>query len=751
MAGQMKNIDEHLKQYLLEKIDGFDFERLIHKLLSARDGQQFVPLGGIHDGGADGFLRSVLTDKRKATSFIQISVQKDVKSKIRGTVKRLRDFGRDVRTLTYWTNQKLDIDVLEEELANELEIALRIRDWNSVSQLIESKVTVREEFLNYFHHDIDVLSDAKNVVEKRPFDVVSDPSIYVFLQFEKSERFGKGGLVAPIVDSLIYWSLRDSDPDKNVLVSRNEIKEAIEALLPSASNNLLPHLDERLKVLATKNGGGDQRVRYYQVSDSFCLPYQVRVELAAKSATELTLKAKVHASFVERATGHGADQPEAVADACERALYRHFNEQGLILAAFLEKRLDNITVSDQIVESELQEAAAAGVKLSRPSYVSALRVLQGALYTPNEVENEFLHRLSRTTMLLFSLKHCPQLIEYFNKMTGKFRLLIGTDILVKALSESFLPAEHRHVTNLLKVAQACGAKLLLAAPVVNELYSHLYAAHLEFRHYYAEQEPYITAQMASQSDRIMIRTYFYAKLHLRALKGWKSFIDMFVDYEELNSRTHRGEQQLAGYVCKTFGLEPIDLTEDGKKPNDKEVDDLASEFERNNAKNEILAHNDALMVLSVYAQRRAAHETAIYDGFGVRTWWLTKQTRVLASTASIVLKNDRIPYIMRPEFLLNFLTLSPAGKAVDPVVRDLLPSHVGLQIGQHLQHEHMHKLLGELENWKELPEARREIKVSEAVDQLKYDRFKRYETNFDLRGESESDVLAMALNATLEP
>ena len=96
---------------------------------------------------------------------------------------------------------------------------------------------------------------------------------------------------------------------------------------------------------------------------------------------------------------------------------------------------------------------------------------------------------------------------------------------------------------------------------------------------------------------------------------------------------------------------------------------------------------------------------------------------------------------------MNFLSLSPATSAIDPIVRDLLPSHVGLQIGQHLPAAHMHKLLVHFDEWKLMPDARREIRVTDAIDRLKYDRLKRYQTVLDVTGEDEADAVVAALNA----
>lgn len=234
---------------------------------------------------------------------------------------------------------------------------------------------------------------------------------------------------------------------------------------------------------------------------------------------------------------------------------------------------------------------------------------------------------------------------------------------------------------------------------------------------------------------------------MQRVTGWRSFIDMFVDYDQMVARSEKGQGQLEAYLCKVFELVPVSLDTDGARPNMDSVDALAQALAQRNVKRQILARNDALMVLSVYAQRHTGREVEIYDGFGLRTWWLTKESHVLSYTGDIVKKNGGVPYIMRPEFLLNFLSLSPATAAVDPVVRDLLPSHVGLQIGQHLLPDHMHKFLTHIDRWKELPPARREVTVTDAVDQLKYDRLKRYQSNLDLTGADEADALVAALNA----
>jgi hypothetical protein len=49
--------------------------------------------------------------------------------------------------------------------------------------------------------------------------------------------------------------------------------------------------------------------------------------------------------------------------------------------------------------------------------------------------------------------------------------------------------------------------------------------------------------------------------------------------------------------------------------------------------------------------------------FGYRTWWLTQEGHVRKVTPEIIRKNNA-RYMMRPEFVLNFIALAPSTEAV---------------------------------------------------------------------------------------
>jgi len=733
-------LSEKLIDYLLAGIDGFAMEDLFVDLLAIRHGARFDPMGGRKDGGADGKLEGV--HSQDAAHYIQISREQGIEGKVERTIARLREVGRTPLALTYWTHLPAPMhDVLEERLTTKTGILVRIRDKSSVVRLInESEATIKL-FRSRFVAQLDELLVQRGAPSQRLSQFATDPTVYTFLKFEVAERTDRSALIGPVVDALIYWALRETDPDRGILMTRLEVKRKIATALPGAQNLVIPRIDERLPVLYARNNRGTQRVRYYKETDSFCLPYEMRLTLATESAEDNQLSSSVVSSLRQRADEAGAERYcDVVANVTMDVIYRHFHEQGLVLAAFLEKRLETITTQEQILETELNRSLDAET-VSPRTYGIALKVLRGFFYSPSAEELRFQKRLSKTSLLLISLKHSPQVLEYFNGMTGKFRLLVGSDIIVKALSEYYLARDAKTVTNLLEVAREAGAHLFLSEPVLDEVFTHLHATTLEFRNHYAAREEFISGSIASQSNRIFIRAYFYARAN-RQVRGWYSYINTFVDSDPLILKQDKAREQLRAFLVKAFGFEYISR-DDMSKGVDLAAYSALSELltNRDSQKNHVLAENDALMAHSVYSMRRRNEEVSKYDGFGLSTWWLTKETRILPYTAELVKKHGT-PYIMRPEFLLNFLSLAPKAGLSDRA-RELIPTHVGLQLGQHLADYQMENLLSAVEEWRDLPKERIEVRMSEFADRLKYDRLKKYGAQVEM---SDAEIFRRELS-----
>jgi hypothetical protein len=90
------SVDVELLLIALDRASGTEFEKFTQAFYAAELGSEFVPLGGTHDGGADALvLPGVYAERGDPGHFLQVSIEEDLIGKIRQTVKRLREVGRD--------------------------------------------------------------------------------------------------------------------------------------------------------------------------------------------------------------------------------------------------------------------------------------------------------------------------------------------------------------------------------------------------------------------------------------------------------------------------------------------------------------------------------------------------------------------------------------------------------------------------------------------------------------------------------
>lgn len=185
----MDLIDLNAAELALDRAEGAAFERFAQGFLSASLGRQFVPLGGTHDGGADGF---VADEGRTTEHFMQASIEKDHRSKIRRTLTRLQGVGRSVKRLTYLTNQAiLLLDQEEEHLSEETGVQVRIRDRKYIRDHINDSAQTIEAFnshLAQFLAFLKRIGGSTLVAASRP---VSVRALSVFLGQEVERRHGK--------------------------------------------------------------------------------------------------------------------------------------------------------------------------------------------------------------------------------------------------------------------------------------------------------------------------------------------------------------------------------------------------------------------------------------------------------------------------------------------------------------------------------------------------------------------------------
>lgn len=733
-------VHEDLFSHVLQDINGARFERFAKRVFSAVFGEAFTPLGGVHDGGADAVISSFIQEVTgKANTFAQFSATDPGKAKIKivDTVKMLKKVGRTPRQVIYATSEKLPkADLAIQEIFDEHGVMISIRDYERIRGYVNDNLAVNQAFYSEFSSEIDRLAKAANVRHPVVSEFAKDPTVFVFLNHELRDRFSRDQVNIRVLDALIYWTLRTTDPD-GVRKSARQIEEEIQATFPTAKSVLLPLLKSRLVELSKKGPTGEERLRHYSADGTYCLPFSMRTLLAKESASaeahQLAFRKAIELRL--REASDDALQGSEL-QVCEtltfETVHRYFVDQGVVLAAFYEGRLGEIQIADQVVEDTLVQALAEleGTQKVSPAMLGyCMAALRGVFYRSSAEEREYMAYLSRTSCLFVTLQSAPKLLEYLNQMGGNFRFLVGADLIVKALSEQFLPVEQQQVANLLLVSKKLGSELLLSEPVLDEVFTHIRAADLEFENHYLKQEPYIKQEHISECDRILIRAYFYAKQG-GGPTSWRAYVNQFTDPDGLRVRNEPARQALRGLLVQRFGMVYMSGDELRSTVPADRVDELAQKLdESRHTKREVLSYNDALMVYATYAQRHIHKEASIYDGFGVRTWWLTKETTILSMTGALVKSQGGTPYIMRPEFILNFVALAPKAAEVRKAFGALLPTTAGLQLGRYLREEVMHSILDDVKDWSQLPPERVGVMIGEKVNRLKHDRFKQYSQN----------------------
>jgi hypothetical protein len=726
----------------LAEIDPAAFERFGQAFYAALIGHAFVPLGGMHDGGAEGYLDPELFEEATAHHFLQVSKQKTYAAKIRDTVARLRYVRRDPRSLTYLTSETIPhIDREEESLSDELGCRIRIRDGKYIETQINASDATVASFDTYLRPALDYLASPGAAAVSPRMEAYADRTLAVFLRQEVEHRRGKTDLLESVTDALIMWSLSGTDPDKGCFMNKAQILARIEVALPSVRQFIRGVLDHRLSQLSSKGAEQGRQIRFYRAQQVYCLPYETREAVKSENIDDDALRLTVTATLRRRCEALAKEGEEALVDqvvtTCHSVIERTFERQGLQIAQFVTTGDDGDGVYTNV--AELVTAAIDEAGFGQEEGVIrrlTLGVLRGTFCDTAPEERTYLQKLSRTYVLLLLLKNEPRIVEYFKTISSKFDLYIGTDFLVSALSEQYMAGENQTTRNLFKILRGAGAKLILTQKAVEELSTHLRSQIFEFENYYAHIEGSIRIEQAEYIDRLLIQSYFFARLAPesgeRRPLGWRGFIEQFASYAAI--RANRGDEELARYLVAKFGMqyestdEMLDgLDEANVETLAKKIQEIKSESSWTKDSARILAYNDALHVLRVYQRRMIHSETSPANPFGFRTWWLTQDSKVRRAAVNVVAAHHGQRFMMNPDFLLNFILFVPSLSEVEKSYRTIFPSVLGIQLSNRMNSERFKEVIKSANEIWAVDEARAQAMVTGLVDSLKGDMVKVYD------------------------
>jgi hypothetical protein len=280
---------------------------------------------------------------------------------------------------------------------------------------------------------------------------------------------------------------------------------------------------------------------------------------------------------------------------------------------------------------------------------------------------------------------------------------------------------------MLAMAKESGATLLLTEPALEEVWNHLKSCDNEFINFMSPVEDSITLEIARNDPKILVRSYFYAKLEPEAHGGsprsWELYIGQFCEYNELHRLS--GKETIRKYLQATFSMDYVARGDLEKLVNIEDLEALSAQIETGK-KSKNLAKNDALMALSVYAIRDQRRESAEVSEFGYKTWWLTNESMMLRFTHEIEEAHGQSRYMMRPDFLLNYLSLAPSAEKARQTFANVFPTLLSIRLSRRMDEDEFQGLMEKVRGWSDWEPGRRAAAVGELSDALKSDFQKQY-------------------------
>jgi hypothetical protein len=624
------------------------------------------------------------------------------------------------------------IDKLEMTLSDELNVTIKIYDRNWFAQHANFNKDVEAAFEQYLRPAVQFLEDI--VAPSYPVQTVfqNAQAVCAFLSHELERRIGTTKTFEGVCDGLLIWALEETDPDAGKLLTEKQILEKIENVIPTARKFLRGQIGARLKALTAKKAGA-RTVNVHTKEGAYCLPFETRKQIRESLLADEKLKLEVTDTFRKRIVDVGVDLDEKVLEQVPEFIHktveRLFEQQGYNAVRHFSDEPEQGALNVRSV-IEVAGDVVDAVKMSHASRVKAKllikQVLRGALYNSEPIERAYFGRLARTYVLLFVLKNTPELIEHFNSMAKHFILYVGTDILVRAISEYYLDSDDQMTVNMLKILKQAGAKLILSEPTLEEVHSHIYASHREHVNIYAEVEAIVDRDLASESDRILIRAYYYAKLEQNNPKrprSWAGYLGNFLTYDKLIGPTSpESMRSLRDTLTARYGV-VYEAREDMMREIDQEelkkLTEAIKQLRHDNKRRheDIRATNDAAHILLVQSKRRA-EEKEVTSPFGYRTWWLTQETKSGIAVAYAFPKRHLPRAIMRPELLINYIAYNPTTAEVRRSMGEIFPSLMGIRLGTRLEQGQFEKIMAKIKEVHSTDPARAQAMVTEHSNAL---------------------------------
>jgi hypothetical protein len=706
---------EDVKDMLSVITDGFLFESFAQEFMSARMGYKFLGSGGIKDRGIDGFEHASELENN-VNSIFQITIDKKPKQKLEDTLEKLKRNQIDCKRLTYVTNISVkNKDELIESAGDNYDVNLRIFDADWISNNCNESSATQSVISNFIsRHLREMQKPGKEFVVS---DFVKDPKLYVYLMQQMRGNEKVDDLNNKLIDSLILYSLRDTDPDKGLLMSADEIEKSVRSMFDFEVERLRAKINRRLRTLSMKP---DRKINHHNINneDRYCLPFNTRLRIISDNAKDKELydnfMLEAERVISEKLKGESV-QVKKLTEILKKIIELIYYQQGLEFSDFLLnggcKDLFESNLSETV---DLVLDSSNVIDKNRVKVKTALILaIREIVYSGSPNVHNYLKSLSKTYLMLFLLKCDPHIINYFQAMAGKMRIFVCTSILVPAFSEVYLEDQNRRYWNLLKAAKSRGVRLLINDTILDELLAHIKNSYRIFESEYINNIDMFKKGSEEFIDQILIRAFLYAKNEGKIL-SYSAFLDNFVTIDSSSAK-----QELIDFLNEEFGIDYMSYDADEMKVNiDKyDFEQLYSELTAVKG-SQGKARADANLILTIYALRSTHGEiSSSFEGY--KTWWLSSDTATHKAVSKLFKQKYPVSCYMRPDFLYNYISFTPSKEKVSALYENTFPNLLGVQISNHVSPDIGKKIRELIIEHNEKPNGRIKAQIRHISDELK--------------------------------
>jgi len=695
--------------------DGFVFEDFAKQFLSKVLGYSFIPVGGIKDRAIDG-LSNAYTRANNDRTIYQISIEKNPESKMKKTLDDLKKNKINYEQFFYVTNQSVhNKDIITDQLYDIYKKNIHIFDVSWFSSRVndsEEIVTIYNIFIDSYMHEFSKPGKSFEIA-----DLVSDPRLFVFLRQQWDENRNDLQVHEILADTLIMYALEDTDPEQNIFKTRAEIKQLASKYVKFDPRLIYDEMDRRLNILCIK----PRKITYHSTAKAYCLPFETRKEITDRNI----LEARLYEDFMLEAEimlkKYIAEEGTIIRDYAElikHTINKLFYQQGFEFSNFVLNGENKEALEKDLPEiiRNVVEDSRVVVK-NRDKVKNALLItIRSIVYDGSESQKNFLRKFSNTYMMLFLLQCEPKIATFFSTMANKLNVYVCTSIIIPALSEYYLAENNRRHWILLTGANKAGVKLIVNDTILDELVSHFRHIIEVYNNIYKDHEDIYLSSEENMLyvEEIMIRSYFYAKFRNKVDK-FEIFIDSFVNPSLVNAK-----DGLIEWLKEEFGIiyrsdRSLNISKDADEE-EKLYQELRILKDSNKK-----ARRDSNLILTIYSLREKNNETNQSGIFGYRTWWLSKDTLTQRAVNKVFSDKYSVSCYIRPDFLYNYIALSPSKAEVDEAYNELFPSLLGVNISFRLPREVIDLVNTEIRNHRGKNTSRLKSMLRELSENIKSD------------------------------